>query len=318
MALLPTFDSLPLYTQVGGLRTGYATVLPPGGLVTYLRSTGATNLDPPEIKDRLTTTLAQALLQCRANAGDVIYVLPGHAENVTTSPTFIAGVRIIGVGDIARDDAPTFTWTATTSQWAITVKNVEISGLRLLCDGANGVVKAIVTTAAGMQMKGNFIRWSSGASNLATIGIEIGSGATDTAILGNYITGVAAGSVTDGIKLVGATVPSRTRISGNAIIAAGVSATGLIDVTVAALNLIIQGNLIENVTASSIAAISFANVACDGMCCDNYITVKSTGALSAGVTGITVGGTNNLVGFHQNFVVNDVNKSGILAPAADT
>ena len=72
-----------------------------------------------------------------------------------------------------------------------------------------------------------------------------------------------------------------------------------------------------NLAATSIAAINYANVATTGTCRNNHITVFSTGAVSAGVTGITVGGTGNLTGYFNNFVVNDPNKSGFLAPVAD-
>jgi hypothetical protein len=185
-------------------------------------------------------------------------------------------------------------------------------------DGANGVTAPINITAPGCRLIGNYQRWSSGASNLATTAITVGSTATDTVIAFNQIDGVAAGVCTDGIVLLGATTPDRTIIARNIVQAAAVSATGLIRVSVAAKNILIDANVLTNLAATSIATISFANVAVTGACRDNHSTVFSTGAISAGVTGITVGGTNNLVGFFNNLVVNDPNKSGLLEPAADT
>lgn len=319
-ANLPLFPTLPVYAAGAGLRTEFGMLLPPGNRVTYLRSTGAQSGDSQDIVARLTTTLAAALAECRSGMGDIVYVLPGHAENVSSTAlsALVAGTRIIGIGDINRDDAPTFTWNATGSTWAIAVKNVYIQGLRLLMDGANGVVAAINITASGCTLVGNYMRWSSSAALLATTAITVGSAGTDTIIASNDIYGAAAGVCTDGIVLLGATVPSRTKIIGNHINAAAVSATGLIRVSVAALGVLIDSNVINNVTAASIAGISFGNVATGGTCRNNHITVLSTGGVSLGVTGITVGGTNNKTGYFNNFVVNDPNASGFLAPAVDT
>lgn len=316
---LPLFPALQYTSNGAGIRTDYGVLLPPGTRVTYVRSTGVQSGDTQDIAARLVTTLAQGLLECRAGMGDIVYVLPGHSETVTsTSFTGVVGARVIGLGDINRDDAPTFTWSSTGATWAISSKNMYFSGLRLLMDNANGVVAPINITASGCSFVSNFMRWSTDGTHLATTAITVGSGATDTFIGYNDIYGAAAGVCTDGIVLLGATVPSRTKIIGNNINAAAVAATGLIRVSVAALGVIIAENILNNVAAASIATISYANVACGGSCYNNKSTVLSTGAISAGVTGITVGGTTNVTGYFNNLVVNDPNKSGLLEPAADT
>lgn len=319
------FGDLPWLNSNIGYQTDYGVWSPPGSRVFYVCN-GSRTGDDSQFTARLVggggsnSTLANALSMCRAGMQDTIYILPGHSENVTDATMLtglVAGTRVIGLGYPNRDDAPTFNFTATGSQWAVAAKNCLFAGLRLLMDGANGVVKAINVTASGTQFVNNWMRWSSGAANLATIALEVGSTATDFLFYGNTVRGVAAGVVTDGIKIVGATPPSGYRIEKNKMHAAVTSATGLINVTVAALNGYIGYNTIENMTASSIAAITFGNVACDGECEYNNITVKSTGAHVANTTGITIG-AGCLVGFHQNFSVNDPLKSGLLIPAADT
>lgn len=327
---MSALDTLIPSVQFTGFQAGIASergiYLSPGGRVILLCNSTARTGDDPNITARIyggtAGTLASAMSLCRANMGDVILVLPGHSENVGTTAmaNLVAGTRIIGVSTsgVSQDSAPTFTWNATGSTWAINQKNVEINGLRLLMDGANGVTAPINVTAAGCQIKNTYQRWSSGASNLATTAVTVGSGATDFVFYGNQVDGVAAGVCTDGIKLLGATTPDRFVCANNVMQAAATSANGLINVSVAAKNILIAANQITNLAATSVAGISFANVAASGQCSDNYITVFSTGAFSAGVTAITVGGTNNLVGFFQNFGVNDVNKSGLLVPAVDT
>lgn len=319
-ANLPLFPTLQAVAGSQGFRTEYGTFLPPATRVTYVRSTGVQSGDPQDIAARILPTLDAGLKECRSGLGDIVYVLPGHTETVTSTflASLVAGTRIIGLGDINRDDAPTFTWSSAAATWAISVKNVYIQGLRLLMDNFNGVTAPINITAAGCTLNSNFMRWSSGASLKATTAITVGSAATDCFIGYNDIYGVAAGICTDGIKLLGATTPDRFKCIGNNFCAAATSANGLINVSVAALAIQIENNKICNLAATSIAGISFANVACTGSCSSNNITVFSTGAVSLGVTGITVGGVANLVGYFQNFTVNDPNKSGFLTPAADS
>ncbi len=325
-ALDTTVTRLPYYDFQAGNQSERGIYVSPGSRVILLcNSTGRTG-DDAAVTQRFyggtQGTLAGAMALCRANMGDTILVLPGHAENVgaTALSALVAGTRVIGVstGGPQQSTAPTFTWNATGSTWAIAVANCEFSGLRLLMDQANGVVAPINITAAGTRIIGNYMSWSTDGTHLATTAITVGSGATDTFIAYNDIYGAAAGVCTDGIVLLGATVPSRTKIVGNNIHAAAVAATGLIRVSVAALGVIISENVLNNVAATSIATISYGNVACTGTAKNNVSTVYSTGAISAGVTGITVGGASNLTGYFNNLVVNDPNKSGLLEPAADT
>lgn len=316
-ANLPLFPALPFYGLNAGIKTEYGTLLPPASRVTYLRSTGQQSGDNPDVVARLTTTLAAALAECRSGMGDIVYVLPGHSEAVisTSFSAAVAGTRILGLGDLNRDDAPTFSWGATTSQWAIAVKNIEISGLRLMMDGANGVVKAIAITASGCRIVGNYISLASGAALKATIGIEVGSAATDCTIAGNYVTGTATHNVTDGIKVVGATVPSRLSIVGNTMIASATAGNGLVHLTVAALNVLIQGNIIYNTHTASTACIAVDAVAADGVIADNYVGTKNNGTATA--QGIVFGAGGLFVCFN-NFSDDQPILSGILTPVAAT
>lgn len=292
----------------------------PGSRVILLCNSTSRTGDDPNYTSRIyggtQGTLASALSLCRANMGDTILVLPGHSENVSSTAlaNLVAGTRVIGVttGFPNQSTAPTFTWNAAASTWAISVANCEFSGLRLLMDGANGVTAPINITAAGTRLIGNYMRWSSGAANLATTAITVGSGATDTIIANNQISGVAAGAVTDGIKLLGATTPDRTMIARNTIIAAGPT-TSLVNVSVAAIDLLIEGNLMYNMTAASTACVAFAAAASNGILANNMFAVLNNGtAASQGVTF----GAGCLVKAFQNFCSDEPQKSGVLAPAA--
>jgi hypothetical protein len=306
--------ALPDYGIGAGLQTAYGTWLPPSSDVIYVRSTRV-DRDSPSLERRRVATLAAAPQQCRSGAGDTIFVLPGHSENVTDATmidNLVPGTRIIGCG--WGSNRPVFRFTATGAQWVLNDADVQIMGLRLRLEGANGVVKAIVVTAADCLIQGCDIEMASGAALKATIGIEIGAGADRAALVGNVIRGTAD-VVTDPVKVVAA-IPGVT-ITSNRIYCAGTSATGVIHVTAAATNLFIAGNAIDNLAASSIAAIGIDNVAASGSISYNTINVLATGAHTSNTSGIALG-AGALVRAHQNFSSNDARASGLLQPAVDT
>lgn len=316
---VPFSPDLPQVSTGAGMKTPFGiTLLPPGSRVAaYVRSTGVQTGDDQFTALNMVSTLAAGLARVRSGLGDTVVVLPGHSESVTDGTTFsgalLAGTRIMGFG---RGSAmPTFRWTATAGQWAVSVNDVTIQGLRLRLEGANGVVKAINVTGADFGLYGCDIETSSGASNLATIGIEIGSGATRAEIVGNRFRGVAGGVVTDVVKIV--STPDLVRVTDNEFYCGGTSATGLVHVTAVATNLLIARNVLSNLTAASVAAIGVDNVAATGNISDNYINVLSTGAVTSGTTGIFLGAAA-AVKAYQNFVSNDPRTSGLLLPTVDT
>ena len=307
------------FLQTGvGIKTPIGMMLfPPGARVAaYVRSTGIQSCDDNFTASNLVSTLAAGLARVRAGFGDTVVVLPGHSESVvdaTMLTGLLAGTRIVGYG--RGSNMPVFRWTATAAQWAITVNDVIIQGLRLRLEGANGVVKAINVTGADVGFYGCDIEVSSGAANLATIAMEIGVGATRCEVIGNLFRGVAAGVATDGIKVV--STNSGIRIENNEMNYATTTTNGLVHFTAVSLDSRVANNQMYNVTAASVACIVYDNVAMTGTCSDNRINVLSTGAHTANVTGITTGAAT-LVRFFENYSCNDPRVSGLLVPAADT
>lgn len=317
MAFDYLYSDLPM-ANGSGIRTPFGTfVLPPGArIAAFVRSGLDASGDDVFLAENLCPTLSAALGRVRAGRGDTVIVLPGHSESVVDAlmlTNLVAGTKIIGVG--RGSNMPVFRWTATGSQWPITVADVQISGLRLRLEGANGVVKAIVCTAADCLISGCDIETSSGAANLATIAVEFGAGAHRCEFIQNQVRGVAAGVCTDIVKVVG--TPDLLRITDNEMFAAATSATGLIHVTTVATNLRIMRNIIANLTAASIAAIGIDNVAATGMVSDCYVSVLATGAHTSNTSGIAMGAAALLRAF-QCFSSNDARASGLLQPAVDT
>lgn len=75
-------------------------------------------------------TLDYAVGRCTASNGDVIYVLPGHAENIAAADGVdfdVAGISVIGVG--SGTDRPTFTYTAGAGEISVGADNVLIENI---------------------------------------------------------------------------------------------------------------------------------------------------------------------------------------------
>ena len=79
--------------------------------------------------------------------GDVIYVLPGHVENIgnATLTCNTAGVRVIGVG--TGTDRPLISFNNTNANIAITAANVTLRNFQVTATVAN-VAKLFSVTAA--------------------------------------------------------------------------------------------------------------------------------------------------------------------------
>ncbi len=81
------------------------------------------------------STLDYAVGKCTASRGDIIFVMPGHAETIATAGALaldVAGIAIVGLGTgTAR---PTFTWSATGSTATLAASNISL--YNLICVGS--------------------------------------------------------------------------------------------------------------------------------------------------------------------------------------
>lgn len=296
-----------------GLRTQYGLILPPGARVAaYVRSSGVQSSDDAFLAQNLVTSLAAGLARVRPGFGDFVVCLPGHAENVVDATTFssalVSGAKIVGVGRGAN--MPTFTFTAVGASWAVSTASISVTGVRLVGNSAGGVTNMVNVTAADFGFYFNEINLVVGLVSNVVI---LNAGADRADLSGNVLRGMG-GTTTNGFAL-GAV--DNCRIADNELLAPSGTNTGLIAALGVSTSLKVLRNVINNYTAGSVAGISFPNNANTGHCAYNTITVLSTGAAVSGTTGITIGAAC-LVGFFQNYVVNDPLKSGLLMPTVDT
>lgn len=146
------------------------TINPTAGGVFFVSSltgsaTGGYTADAPSL------TLAQALALCTADAGDVIYLLPGHVEAVAAAAYLTAskaGVTVIGLGN--GTDRATFTWgTSTAAQIIVSGANLTFQNIRCDFTGIDAVVAGISVTGADVAFDScEFI------TNSATAGCVLG------------------------------------------------------------------------------------------------------------------------------------------------
>lgn len=104
------------------------------GTIYYVHSgtgaSGNTGLNP----DYPLATIDQAVNKCTADKGDIIIVMPGHAETLTAAAGIdadVAGISIIGIGNGSL--RPTVTLgTATTADIDIDAANILIKGIKFV------------------------------------------------------------------------------------------------------------------------------------------------------------------------------------------
>jgi hypothetical protein len=304
-----TSFGIPLFGQ------GSVYDMPTGNVWFVCNRTGVVNGDGTS-RNAPFVSIADALARVvgtNGNQGDVIFVLSGHAENVTASNVFSgtsstgpntgaqviqAGVRIIGEGQSTA--RPTLTFTAAASTIALANQGSTIENMILLCPqtGTTTTAAMVTVTAAGCKVLSNRFNLSSSATALATTGISTSSAASDCMIAWN--TGdTVTGTPTSWMAPTGTVGANRITIANNNIQAL-LSATtgGCVDLTAnsgtAPADWNIYGNLFINKTASSTVALKgVAN--CTGTVAENYLGLQNG---SGGATAINTPGNWNMF---QNF-----------------
>jgi hypothetical protein len=234
---------------------------------------------------------ALAKLQASTSRGHVIFVLPGHAESVSSADYFSAGgaadsFTIIGLG--RGNSRPTLTWTTATSTWLFDTANVTIDNCRLFLAGAHAagtaltVAAPITVSAAGCGIVNCEIWWGFDADQIVTIGINLGTAADGFKFNGNRCYAeTAAVPTTTFLRLNGA---DQLEIVGTHIIGPGsTTAIGPVQqLTTGCLKAFISCSTFQNTLASS--TIAFTAIAG----CTGTVDDCSFGVLASG-NGITTG-----------------------------
>lgn len=121
------------------------------GLRFFVDSNNGSDTNPGTSPELAMATLDAAVNLCTASQGDIIYVLPGHAEDLGADSAVdidVAGVTVIGLGSGA--DRPTFTATAIAGDFKLAAASVKIQNLLFLggVDATTGIVEVSAADCA--------------------------------------------------------------------------------------------------------------------------------------------------------------------------
>lgn len=260
-------------------------------------------------------TVQQAIDKCTASAGDVVVLLPGHAETVTSTSLSLnkAGVQVVALGVGAL--RATFTFGAAAATINVTRANVQVSNCRFVANFAD-VASAFTlgTTATGFKLRESEFLDTSSILNFL---VCVTTSATDNSADGleftnNYVYSLAAttGAV---ISILSNTL--RLNVSNNIVDKAATNDAGQL---ITLSSKIVGGvRIINNIltvvgAAGTTVGILFtgSGTTSSGICAYNLVSsLDTTGAL------IATAGTG--ISFLENYVTGAVDKSGTLHPTAD-
>lgn len=100
-------------------------------------------------------TLDYAVGKCTVSRGDIIVLMPGHAENVATATALaldVAGISIMGLGVGTLRPSLTLI-TNTTATIAVSAANISISNVRIIANKAAIVSAITLTTAKNLTLQ---------------------------------------------------------------------------------------------------------------------------------------------------------------------
>lgn len=296
--------------QPGGVFSVAGVDKHPGSIFFVSSVTGTNGLGYGQNPDAPVATLAYALatLSPAPTSGDVIYCLPGHAETIASAAaiTSIAGVTVIGLGTGAA--RPTFTWSTTGSTWAISTANFTVRNIRCTSTVA-AMVKLFNITAANCTL--DTVDYFEDGTTDALQFVLTTSAATDLTVQNCrwYRGTTAASALSQWIVLTGA---DRARILNNYGILKGYASSNPINswvavVTTFCIAIHIEGNrFYDSNSTGNVPILTIASTT--GVVANNYMGTSAT---------TTTISWNSCFAF-QNFITNEVAKSGAVTPAIDT
>ena len=247
-------------------------------------------------------TLAFALLNVNgrltANNGDVVYLMPGHAESVIAGGTItadIAGISVIGLG--SGSDRPTITFsTATSADININAANIYMENI-LFIAGIDALTGPLDINAADFTMFDCEMR---DASAIQTVRWILGNASADNMKILNCVhRGQDAAGATAWITLNGADGV----VIADCFSQGDMSAANIENITAAATDVLITRNHLENSNAVDVNIEGFA--AMSGMVSHNNCRT-ATNAISTWIN------TLGALSLFENYGVNLDGETGVL------
>lgn len=284
-----------------------SSVLPEGGI-------GGSNGNPGTYLKPF-STIDYAIGRCKADRGDIIMVMPGHAETVTSTSIAmdVAGVVIVGLGTGTK--RPTLTFSTAAATITVSAANCAVQNILHVANFADVASYYTLTTAKDLAIEECEFRDTSSILNALVV---VTTGATANAADGLYfrknrVSSLGTTAATTSIVL-GAAI-DRMRVSENFTVhailndTAALIAGGAHNMT----NLQLDDNVgfRPNTSSTGGSFVSSSSTACTGVAHGNLFWQLDASA------GIWIA-TGTKLGFFENYspITGAADKSGLINPAA--
>lgn len=210
--------------------------------------------NPGNVPNLPFNSIATARTAATANNGDVVIVMPGHAETIGAAAGIAfskAGIHYIGLGEGAARPTITFA-TATTATATVSAASNTINNFVFL-QTFDAIVSPFVVSGSDCTFVNNYFSTATATAQVTQM-ILTTSAANNLTVLNNRFVGTSDAGNTSAITLVGG---DNAQIVGNNFMGAYTSGVGAIQsITTLNTNCVIRENTIINRTASSTKAIA--------------------------------------------------------------
>jgi len=296
----------PLFSkkQPGGMYGVMDAARQTGGSIFFVDSnTGTDAAGWGQNPSAPVATIDYAVGLCTASKGDIIYVMPQHAETVTSAITVdIAGVSIIGMGTGAN--MPTITPNGAIDAMTVTAADVLIENLIFAVPGTDAQTADINVAGARCTIRNTVHHGSTTNNNKVDI-ITLTATAHDARLEGVKIYNDTV-EVVSGITLEGAC--KRVTITGVVVQDSIGFTNGALSDEATALQLYVDDSVFSNAKADTVV-VNYTNNT-TGVMRDCFVNGRNT-TIASNIT------TGTGMSFYEVYVVEEAAKNGLLMPAVD-
>jgi len=296
----------PLFSRKnpGGVYTVEDASRTTGSLFWVDSTTGSDTANDGSNPDSPLATWDAAVNKCTASKGDIIFLMPGHAENITTATGVnfdTAGITTIGLGE--GNLIPTISFTLLAGSVTIGAANITLRNIRFVANVTDGVTTGLTIAAAGdgCTLDGLQFRDTSATKEFLKH-ISVATTVTDLTIKNCSFVG-AAGTMSGSVVFAGS--------STNCLLENNYwyvdSSDSVVDhQTTAAVNLVLRDNCIINVDSDAAGYCIEAKTASTGAAYRNFFGYGKTDAE------VSLG---DAMWWFENYASNTIAESGLLDPA---
>lgn len=278
---------------------------PTTGSVFFVHSGTGSNGNSGADPDHPFATIDYAVGRCTANKGDLIVVMPGHAETVSAAGGLdldVAGITVFGVGAGSLQPTVTLT-TADTADVDVDAANITVENIHFVAGFAD-IAAAIDVNADDFTLRN--CRFTESAVNLnAKIWVQdAAAGGSDRITIEGCSCIDRDAANTHFVNFAG--TGDGHVVRGNTLL--GDWGTGAIAGAGVITNCLVADNYISNAATDADSGINLAATA-TGLIVNNRVAI----ALAAGATtGISAAACGAL----ENYVVDTGDRQGVLDPVA--